>query len=286
LIDFRSLFSHLLGRSLPTLPANARAETEPRPAALAPKADKPEDLIEATPDKPVSFGFKTMWFAIRDATPDAVLNALGIADAKPANWATGLHLAGGREPWVFVSPPLDGWVFIAGGIWMPHPARGSEWLDGTGRKFAALTGRLLPHFSDVQFFGSYRVTGFVAWMRAVDGKVIRAFAFNDADCWENAGAQTPEESQLQFADVSGLPPEEVNDRIFSEEEAREERREALLQGGLSPAEIRELLPNALADEEDVLRLAALWSLDPSLLERGEHEAGVGFVARFPPEWIA
>ncbi|QGM46920.1 hypothetical protein [Methylocystis heyeri] len=243
-------------------------------------------MIDATPDRPVAFGFKMMWFAIRDATPEAVLKALGFADSKPANWATGLHLAAGREHWVFISPPLDRWVFIAGGIWMPHPARGSEWLDGTGRKFDALIGRLLPHFSDVQFFGSYRVTGFVAWMRAIDGKVFRASAFNDSECWENVGAQTPEEAQLQFADLSALPLSEVNDALFSEEEAREERREALQQQGLSHAETRKLVPYATPDEIDLLRLAALWSLDPSSLEEEDHEAGTGFLVRFPPEWVS
>jgi hypothetical protein len=263
LINFRSLLSFLFRGQRP---ASTNALREPSAPSALPafrKNEPPE--IDATPDKPVGFGFKTNWFAIRDATPEAVLKALDFADAQPANWETGLQYLAVKstdDHWVFVSPLIDQWVFIIGGIWMPHPARGPGWLDETGRKFDAFLGRLLPHFSDIQFFGSYRVTGFVAWMRAIDGNVIRSFAFNDAECWENAGVQTPEEAQLNFADISGLAPMEAVEKFFSDEGAH------------------------LLDEEDVVRLAALWSLDPSRLEEEDHEPGTGFLARFPAEWMA
>ena len=82
--------------------------------------------FEQTPDKPQSFGYKVSWFAVKTADPASVLAALQCGEGTPANWASGLRAAGalaraGSDAWVFVSPPVSGWVLIVG-FWLPHPA--------------------------------------------------------------------------------------------------------------------------------------------------------------------
>jgi len=131
--------------------------------------------FDQTPDKPQSFGYKVSWFAVKAAGPGPVLDSLQCGEGTPANWASGLAVAaeGGSEAWVFVSPPVSGWVLIVG-RWLPHPAViGSE--RQIGRKFDILFSRLMQRFDEVQFFGSYRVVGFVAWARALMGKPMRIF---------------------------------------------------------------------------------------------------------------
>lgn len=120
-----------------------------------------------TPDEPGPFGYKVSWFAVKATDPAAVLNALEIGQATPANWATGLAAACpdavGDERWVFVSPPVGSWVLVVG-TFLPYPT--TETHHDIGARFDLLFSRLMKRFDDVQFFGSHRVVGFVTWARA------------------------------------------------------------------------------------------------------------------------
>jgi len=144
-----------------------------------------------TPDEPEPFGFKVSWFAVKTSDPVSVLDALEFGEGTPANWASGLEAAYGRshkdDPWVFISPPAGGWVLVIG-FSLTYPT--VETHHDIGKKFDVLFSRLMKRFDDVQFFGSYRVVGFVAWARALQGKSVRVFAFADADSLPGFGAST------------------------------------------------------------------------------------------------
>jgi hypothetical protein len=43
----------------------------------------------------------------------------------------------------------------------------------------------MKRFDDVQFFGSYRVSDFVTWARALNGKSVRIFAYADSEVLAN-----------------------------------------------------------------------------------------------------
>lgn len=243
-----------------------------------------------TPDTPEAFGFKILWFAIATADPAAVVEALDFGPATPANWASGLAAAYGRdrlqtpERWVFVSPPVDGWVLVAGTC-LPHPVAIDE-HRAIGRKFDILFARLMARFDDVQFFGSHRVADLVTWARARGRRPERIFCYGGSGVLANFGEQTAEEAQLGFIDFSGLSPEEADDRIFAIADERNLEEERLIASGVSPrdalARVQESSRSPFPGETDAVDLAALWSLDPTELSAG-HPDGVGFAVRVPPD---
>jgi len=133
-----------------------------------------------TPDQPEPFGYKVSWFALRTSDPVSVLDALELGAGTPANWSSGLADVYERsqddDRWIFVSPPLNGWVLAVSSSW-PYPT--IETHHGIGARFDVVFSRLMKRFDDVQFFGSYRVSDFAAWARAVNGAPTRIFAYGD-----------------------------------------------------------------------------------------------------------
>jgi hypothetical protein len=180
---------------------------------------------------------------------------------------------------MFVSPAVDGWVFAVSPS-LPYPT--VETHHDVGEKFDALLLRLMTRFDDVQFFGSYRVTDFCAWARALNGRPTRMFAYNDGQILMNFGDQTPEEAKLGFPDLSGLSPPDANDKLFAVAEEQSAEEERLVATGLSWEEAQAKIGrDALPDEGDVVELAALWSIDPTRLSDEDHPSGLGLVARLP-----
>lgn len=291
--------------------SSAQAESGPTPpwSALvveptAPTPDEPEPHFDSTPDLPETFGYKIKWFAVRADHPAAVLEALGIVAEAPANWACGMAAAyrwssaENATKWVFASPAVEGWVFLMG-VSLPYPINTIDGDHcGIGRAFDVVFARLKSRFEEVQFFGSHRVVGFVAWARAIRGTPERVFAYGDGDVYANIGEQSPEEGALGFPRLDGLSAFDATDRIFELADEQSARRDALVASGVPAREAlvqsREGKADALPDEEDVVKLAGLWSVDPRQLDEPgrAQEPGVGLVARLPeglaralePEW--
>ena len=75
--------------------------------------------FDQTPDRPQPFGFKVNWLALKTSDPLAVVDALDLKETTPANWESGLAVVYGYDPWIFVSPPVGGWV-LAVGVSLPY----------------------------------------------------------------------------------------------------------------------------------------------------------------------
>ncbi len=248
--------------------------------------------FEQTPDAPQSFGFKVFWFAVRAADPAAVLDALEFGEATPANWESGLAAVysrsapDGDDRWVFASPALSGWILVVGSS-LPYPT--IETHHDTGKRFDVLFSRLMTRFGDVQFFGSHRVVDFVTWARAVKGEPTRIFTWSGSEgaVLANLGEQTPEEAKLRFADLSGLSPSDAGDKIFAIQEERGAEGDKLVASGLSRREalarVRENGCSGIPRETDVIKLAALWSIDPMALDDQDHPPDLGLAAPLPKD---
>jgi hypothetical protein len=277
------------------LPFNRRRESQASDsiAASAPThIGETMPSFDQTPDYPQKFGYKISWFAVKASDPASVLDALEFGGATPANWESGLAavysrgVSQGSDSWVFVSPPVSGWVLAVSTRW-PYPTIESH--HDIGRRFDVLFSRLMKRFDDVQFFGSHRVADFVAWARAVKGEPMRIFAWfgSDGVVLTNVGEQTAEEAKLKFADLSGLSPSDATDRMFelAEEQAAEQDR--LVANGLSRREalarVRENGRPATPDERDVTDLAALWSIDPTEVLDQDDPLGLGLAVRLPED---
>jgi hypothetical protein len=249
--------------------------------------------FDRTPDTPPAFGYKVAWFAIKASDPASVLEALELDEAMPANWASGIAAAYGRGawkdsgPWVFVSPPVNGWILAVSASW-PYPVDIEKNRD-IGKKFDVLFHRLMTRFDEVQFFGSHRVADFVAWARALNREPIRIFShIGGADgVLANVGEQTADEAQLGLADLSGLSPTDADDRMFELAEQQELEEYSLRKSGLSDREAHEKVRQGACrpfpDETDSTALAALWSIDPTGLTEEDHPPGLGLAARLPSD---
>src|SRR5262249_8640765 len=126
----------------------------------APKKKLP--TFSSGPDLPASFSSKVAWIAVKGVAPERVAAALRLADVQPCNWGDGLahacerserhyataraaiaaELRFGETPYVFVSPPTDGWTFAVGHrlAYMSGPGRPSVWRVGRVRGGALRRG--------------------------------------------------------------------------------------------------------------------------------------------------
>lgn len=112
------------------------------------------------------------------------------------------------------------------------------------------------------------------------------FAYNDGQVLMNFGDQTPEEAKLGLPDLTGLSLSDAEDKLFSIAEELDAEQEKLVESGLSQDEAYERAYNsrhAFPTEDDVVQLAALWSIDPTQLSEQDHPPGVGLAVRLPED---
>lgn len=202
-----------------------------------------------TPDYPVSFGRKCSWLAIRGASSHEVAAALRLADIRVSGWEAGIEAA--YQGAVFVAPPVGPWVLV---VSQNLPYTGDSRHRDECTPFLLKLGERFP---EVQFFATHRGTFYCAWARVVNGEMLRQFAWVGSKQWD-VGAETPEEQalNLHFEDSRTL-------ELPDDDEAAEE-----------------LLAKFTPGEEDVLRLAGAWSVDPSMLAQHNLPVGVGFLGQF------
>lgn len=215
-------------------------------------------VFDGTPDRPKPFGYGMAWLAVRARDPKAVMEALGVVAAAPANWNSGIGTVYDPklgEGHVYVSPPVNGWVFVVG-LSLPYPASG-----GFVDKFTPLMIDLGRRFAEVQYFFSYPLIDFFAWARLIDGRLVRAFAVGDEGVVMNRGRTTPEERGL------GL-------KLFELRGVKGRKGDAGGELVLHPT------------EDHVMRLAQRWSLDPTRIDQAGAGPGLGYIGIAPVGWRA
>lgn len=157
--------------------------------------------VRATPDRPARFGYKCGWLAVRASSVDEVVLALGPKRRTPCNWATGIGRVYGNigNEDVFVTPPVDGWVFVVGGR-----------LDDVSRlDTVARLSRVLDR--EVFGFATHRGVSYAAWVRAERGEIVRAWAIVDGKRIYDRGPVTEAERALDIS-FDEEPSEEDDER--------------------------------------------------------------------------
>ena len=226
--------------------------------AIAPQLIQKRVIFGAEPDLPKAFGCDMAWIAIKSDDPSAVAEALELTELIPANWDAGLgtiYDAKLGDTYVFVTPPVKGWIFAAG-IPLPLPA-GRSFVD----KLTPLLARLSSAFREVQYFAAYPDIDLFAWARLERGCMLRAFAIGDDGVIWDRGRLTAAEKTL------GL-------KLFELRGIRGRKGDA---GGaiiLHPT------------EEQVLQLARSWSIDTGRIDKMDVAPAHGFIARAPSQWRA
>jgi hypothetical protein len=223
---------------------------------LVPRLREERVVFGIEPDRPVAFGYKMAWLALRTTDTVRVAELIGIADAEPCNWRSGIgtiYDGDLGDTHIFVTPPVAGWTFVVG-LPIPHPV-GHGFVD----KCTPLLLDLGLRVPEVQYYFTYPLIDFYAWVRIKDGRLLRAFAIGDAGVVWNKGRTTREEKAL------GL-------KLF-------ELRGVRARKGDSGAEMI-LYPT----EDHVMSIARGWSLDPTALELRSAEPAIGYVGRAPLAW--
>lgn len=166
------------------------------------------------------------WLAVQRRRPVEVAAALGLRTPSHRD-ATTLQSQGGA---VYVVPPVRGWTLAFG----PSLAFVESFTLDTppNRRFADLLPflqRVSQQLGIVQYFCTHRVSETHIWVSASGGRIARAFAYSgeQGQILLNAGDVTAEERQL------GLPPAERIETADGPE------------------------------EDDVIALAGMWSIDPA-----------------------
>ncbi len=213
--------------------------------------------LSSEPDLPTPFGYKSVWFAVKTEDTSAVFSAFNLQSEQPANWASGIkflydfdsHFKRGEKP-VFVSPPVSGWTLILAGLnFSADSSEKTEYLRN-------LLNRLSKEFGEAQYFGSYRVVGYVAWYRSISGSIERGFSFADGTLFANEGNTSEAELEIGYFDMSGMDEANIWETLMEAEEEGE----------------------YFFDEEDPMKIAELWSVNPlSVDQEKDLEPSIGLV---------
>jgi hypothetical protein len=198
------------------------------------------------PDSPAPFGPRMAWLALDTTDTQEVVAALGLHDARTTTWQEGLTRA--HETAVFVTPPLGDWTLAVGAVLFPS--------DRVDTFVKPLLERLSRQFGDAQYFCTHQDIELHVWARARKGQLVRGCGWlgeKAVTLW-NEGGQTREERALEFP-------------VF--EERSSESEQAQVKQGSPP------------DEEGVMQLASLWSIDPTTLDEHLKEPGQGVLGSAP-----
>lgn len=220
----------------------------------------PSVQISDVADAPIPFGYKTGWIAVRADSSADVAAALEAHDTRVANWQSGLTNTLAQEGdtgWVFLTPPVAGWVLVHIELLIaPDHDAGITWLR-------TCLDRLSVQFEEAQYFGSYRVVSFVAWMRSQNGTLTRGVSYvgGGDGLLLLEGPATEVEVAAGFDVLDGVSVEEAEERLID-----------MMEDGTP-------MPAPDLSEAQPLNIARSWSVDPSQFGDMHTDPGVGLLAR-------
>lgn len=201
--------------------------------------------VNSNADRPVSFGYKVAWYAVRSTDARAVAKAIGLRRERSASWAEGIE--GAYESKAFVTPPVKGWVFVVGFKLAERISEPKPWTQ-----LVALSST----FGEAQVFCSHRVVELHAWAKAVNGQLVRAYGYlgESGETLFDEGEQTAEERDLGFRFFDERSPETAKgDTYWSRSDL------------------------SYPDEDSVMAIARRWSLAPVDLDESSAEPMLGLL---------
>ena len=185
----------------------------------------------------MSFGFKTTWLAVRDASPEEVADALELRYRQRVDWETGTELA--YDHGVFVARPVPEWTLAHGRMHLLHDT------DPTYPDFPGRLRALAALIGDFQYFRTERVSDYHAWVKVESGEVTRAY------CYIGMTGEVP----LRQGEPTAIE-KELGVGLVGREEVRKDWGDAEWDAWHA----------AMPTEHEVMRIAANWSVCPALIE--------------------
>ena len=208
--------------------------------------DAPQTLLNPQQDLPAieiaNFGYKNMWFAIKSIEPLKVAHALGFRSPQEIDWDNGVEAAYEKNA-VFITPPIDNWILAVGGGLLTERM--------TNEILLSKTKSLSQEFGEAQFFSTHRVTETHVWIKAIQGEIVRAYAYS-GESGENffvEGKPTPVERQWDL--VNTLLPEAEDEEYWDKV--------------------------THPDEDTVMKVAESWSVNPMELSSRDDISSNGWL---------
>lgn len=195
-----------------------------------------------------SFGYKMSWLAIKNATPEAIIQNLELPDVQVVDWDNGINKVyeyhGRPNNTIFLTPNIRGWVFVVGMYVcdLNKPDGKLEWLKERMMELSKV-------FGEVQAFATHRVSEYHHWILVRDGKVIRCFAFEGGGngVTHNEGKPTEEEKMFDWDHL---------------------------------ADYKHGKP-WYPDEDDVMNLAGKWSINPETITSSDIKDKTCYITNIP-----
>jgi hypothetical protein len=218
-----------------------------RNGATAEYKSEPKQILSEQ-DKPIDFGYKIVWIAVKTDNKSELSKILGLKNVKPSNWTSGIENA--YENGVFITPQIGDWT-LAVGMGLPL-GDNKESIE----KLEKVLNELSSEFGEAHFFGTHRVVEYHNWMKSVNGKMERIYSYV-GESMENIkvfGNPTEPEKELKL--FNSLSEEAKSDEYFDREDLD------------------------YADEELVMKIAENWSINPTkLTERTDIKNELGMVGK-------
>lgn len=200
-------------------------------------------------DKPINFGYKNIWIAVKTDNKQRIAEILGIGEIKLSNWEHGLKATYNDD--CFITPRIGYWTLVVG----INVIDAAGTLDGVIELEKKLN-KLSTEFGEAQSFGTYRVDEYHHWIKSINGKTARVYAYSGAsgETFKNFGKLTPPEQGLNL--FNSLSKEAESDKYWEREDLD------------------------YADEDLVMKIAGNWSINPSkLTERTDIADELGIVGK-------
>ena len=240
---FATLIAIIIGTVLVLRNRKRTYPTAPEPS----KVTLP-DIDKSIPDMPDNFGYKCMWYSIKTENIHRIAEILKLKSLEPCNWAVGVRKAYQGD--IFITPTVGNWTMVAG--------RGLSIVDTQEdiTHVKNILSQLSYEFGEAQYFCTHRIAEYHLWMRAIKGKITRAYSYLGESGGNVIVEGTPTEIEAGLNLINTFS-EEANDKnYFSREDI--------------------LIP----DEQTVMDVAGNWSIDPSNLhERTDVKPGLGYLAK-------
>jgi len=207
-----------------------------------------EVKIQTNQDKPIDFGYKIVWIAVKTDKKQEVSENIGLKNIQPSNWKSGITRA--YENSLFVSPQIGEWTLVVG---MGLPFGDSQ---ESIKKIEILLNKLSSEFGEAHFFGTHRVVEYHNWMKSVNGKIKRIYSYVGESMENIKVVGEPTEPEIGLRLFNSLSDEAKADSYFEQENLD------------------------YADEELVMKIAENWSVNPTkLTERNDIKNELGLIGK-------
>ena len=186
-----------------------------------------------TIDKPKSFGYKLLWFAVKNASKQEIINLLELSALGQSNWANGVNQAYDNR--IFVTPEIEGWTLVCGNGLLHKLDKENEDVE--------LLNKLSSKFGEAQYFYTHRVTEYHIWAKSINGKLERYYSYIGEQSENLKIEGNPTEVEKGKKLVNTFSEDAKKDTYFEDETL------------VTP------------DEELVMEIAEDWSINPTEIEK-------------------